>query len=195
MKRFFNIWYLLGIILTLQSCDSGFESLNTDPDAVEEPTPAYLFTLSQLNALNPAVYASDIISSGGFMQQFATYKDVPSLGDRYTWSQGDYPYAYFNTVYPNFVNEIGEVIRAVSDDEGEVNMLSAARIWRVYIFQKITDFYGDVPYSEAGLGYSGSVYTPVYDDQSDIYTDMLNELEESIDAFDSSKDTFGSSDR
>ncbi len=194
MKRFLKIWYLLGIVLTLQSCDSGFENLNTDPDAVEEPTAAYLFTLSQLDALNPEVFCSHVITSGGFMQHFATYKDVPSLGDRYTWSQGNYPYAFFNTVYPNFVNVIGEVIRAVEDDANEVNLLSAARIWRVLVFQQITDFYGDVPYSEAGEGYAENLYTPVYDEQSDIYEDLLNELEESINAFDSSKDTFGSSD-
>jgi hypothetical protein len=178
----------------MQSCDKGFESLNTNPDAVSAVTPEYIFSLSQLDALNPAVFSSHVTSSGGFMQHFATYKDVPSLGDRYTWSQGGYPYDFFNTIYPNAIKEIGEVIRAVSNDPEKVNMLSAARVWRVLMMQQITDFYGDVPYYEAGNGYSESIFTPKYDQQSDIYADMLKELEEAASAFNGSKTTFGTSD-
>ncbi len=185
---------LLMVAFTFQSCDEGFESLNTNPDAVSEITPEFMFTLSQLDALNAAVFSAYITSTGGFMQHYATYKDVPSLGDRYTWSQGGYPYDFFNTIYPNAIKEIGEVIRAVADDPELVNMYAAARVWRVLIMQQLTDFYGDIPYSEAGKGYSETIYTPKYDSQSDIYADMLNELEEAANAFTGSKETFGSSD-
>ena len=195
MKRYLAIFYaVLLFTFVLQSCDNGFESMNTNPDAVSEVTPGYIFTLSQLDALNPAVFSSHVTTSGGFMQHFATYKDVPSLGDRYTWSQGGYPYDFFSTIYPNAVKEIGEVIRAVSNEPENVNMLSAARVWRVLMMQQITDFYGDVPYSEAGKGYSETIYTPKYDKQSDIYADMLKELDEAASSFDASKATFGTSD-
>jgi len=192
IRLFGAVGFLFAFLLT--SCDNGFESLNTNPDAVSEVTPEYMFTLSQLDALNAAVFSSHVTTSGGFMQHFATYKDVPSLGDRYTWSQGDYPYAFFNTIYPNAIKEIGEVIRAVSDDPELVNLYAAARVWRVLIMQQITDMYGDVPYSEAGKGYSETIYTPQYDDQSDIYADMLNELSEAANSFTSEKETFGSAD-
>ena len=195
MKRYLAIFYAVLIFtLVLQSCDNGFESLNTNPDAVSDVTPGYIFSLSQLDVLNPAVFSSHVTTSGGFMQHFATYKDVPSLGDRYTWSQGGYPYDFFNTIYPNGVKEIGEVIRAVSNDSKNINMLSAARVWRVLMMQQITDFYGDVPYSEAGKGYSETILTPKYDEQSAIYADMLNELDLAANSFDASKATFGTSD-
>ncbi len=195
-RKYFRFLFFFTVAFTLafQSCDDGFESLNTNPDAVSEVTPEYMFTLSQLDGLNAAVFSSHVTSTGGFMQHFATYKDVPSLGDRYTWSQGGYPYDFFNTIYPNAIKEIGEVIRAVADDPDLVNQYAAARVWRILIMQQLTDFYGDVPYSEAGKGYSETIYTPKYDSQEDIYADMLNELEVAANAFSSDKETFGSAD-
>jgi hypothetical protein len=59
-----------------------------------------------------------------------------------------------------------------------VNSLSIARILRVLQISIITDLYGDVPYSDAGLGYLKLNYSPKYDAQKDIYADMLKELTE-----------------
>jgi hypothetical protein len=46
------------------------------------------------------------------------------------------------------------VIKAVKDDPAKVNMYAVARIWRAYCFSRITDVYGDVPYTQAGQGYN-----------------------------------------
>ncbi|MBT34583.1 MAG: SusD/RagB family nutrient-binding outer membrane lipoprotein [Thalassobius sp.] len=196
MKNLFKIIYSLLAVLFigLQSCDEGFEELNNNPDAVNEPTAEYIFTKAQLDAIDCQYYATNVICAGGFMQHFATYKDVPSLGDRYTWSQGGYPYDYFNGIFPNAVNEIAEVIKAVEEDPEQVNLLSIARIWKVYVMHKITDLYGDIPYSEAAMGYTSTIYTPKYDEQSSIYTDLLSELEEAVLALDDSKASFGDAD-
>src|SRR5690606_6834309 len=90
--------------------------------------------------------------------------------------------------------EIQEIIGATSENPEDVNKLSAARIWRAYIFHHITDLYGDVPYTESGKGTSDKIYTPKYDEQSFIYQDMLKELEEAATALDPAKPTFGSAD-
>jgi hypothetical protein len=55
--------------------------------------------------------------------------------------------------------------------------MGIARIWRVFIYHRLTDLYGDIPYSEAGKGYIEGILKPVYDAQQDIYMDMLAELE------------------
>jgi hypothetical protein len=49
--------------------------------------------------------------------------------------------------------------------------------FRVLLFSFMTDYYGDVYYSEALKGREGILY-PVYDKQSDIYTGLLKELDE-----------------
>src|SRR4030042_4887889 len=58
-------------------------------------------------------------------------------------------------------------------------LYAAARIFRVWDFQQLTDVFGDIPYSEALLGnVAGATVFPKYDSQESIYMDMLNELEE-----------------
>ena len=50
----------------------------------------------------------------------------------------------------------------------------------------LTDDYGDIPYFEAGAGYNGHIFYPKYDQQEDIYTDIINELTEAAAALDES---------
>lgn len=68
-----------------------------------------------------------------------------------------------------------------------VNQIAAARIMLVYIYQLATELWGDVPYwSYAGTNVTfqanklktEGIDQPVYAAQSDIYPDMLNELDE-----------------
>jgi hypothetical protein len=49
--------------------------------------------------------------------------------------------------------------------------------FRVLMFSFMTDYYGDVYYSQALKGREGILY-PLYDKQSDIYTGLLNELDD-----------------
>ena len=184
---------MLGILaITVMSCDKGLEALNENPDAYGEIIPEYLFSKAQLDAVDVSYFGTAALTIGGSMQQFATYKEVPAAGDKY-FNNG-YSKGYFTTVYPNAVNEIQEVIKALTDNPDDVNKLSIARIWRAYIFHHITDLYGDIPYTEAGKGVSDQIYTPKYDEQSAIYADMLKELDEAAIALDASKVSFGSSD-
>lgn len=173
----------------LQSCDNGFDDLNTNPDASPKVVPEFMFSKAQYDA------AGDMLMGTiGAMQYTTSFNEVGGFGSKYIFLQGSAPYAVFNNAYPKEVNEIGEVIRAVSDDPADINKLAAARIWRVYCFHRITDLYGDVPYSEAGLGYAESIFKPKYDQQSEIYDDMLKELESAAASFDAALPMFGASD-
>ncbi len=193
-----NFYKIIGVALVFMaivinvSCDDGLEELNQNPDAYDDIVPEFLFTKAQLDAVDVSYFGTAALTIGGSMQHFATYKEVPAAGDKY-FNDG-YSKNYFTTVYPNAVNEIQEVVNAVSEDPENINKLSVARIWRVFIFHRITDLYGDIPYTEAGKGVSEQIYTPKYDEQSFIYADMLKELEEAANAFDPTKATFGSAD-
>ncbi|WP_440132853.1 SusD/RagB family nutrient-binding outer membrane lipoprotein [Chitinophaga sancti] len=192
MRFNFLIYTAIAATLTMQSCDKGFEDMNVNPDASTNIVPEYMFSKSLLDALNNSWFATDVLACSGSMQQFATYKDVPGIGDKYYFQQGTYPYDFFTTGYPNAVNEISTVINAL--DASETNKLSISRIWRAFIMSRLTDLYGDIPYSEAAKGYTGNVFTPKYDAQQAIYADMLKELDESATALDASKATFGPGD-
>ncbi len=174
---------------TLQSCDKGFEELNTNPDASPKIVPEYVFSKAQYDAVGDM-----LMGTIGAMQYTTSFNEVGGFGSKYIFLQGTAPSVVFSNAYPKEINEIGEVIRAVSSDPKNVNKLAAARIWRVYCFHRVTDLYGDVPYTAAGMGYVENIFKPPYDAQSDIYTDMLNELDEAARSFDAAQPTFGASD-
>lgn len=176
-------------LVWLQSCQNDFEEINTNPDASSVIRPDYVFTKAQYDAVG-----NMITGLQGTMQYTTSYNDVASWGSKYIFNQGTAPYTVFSNAYPNEINEIGEVIRALATDPAQVNKLAVAKIWRAYAFSKITDLYGDIPYTQAALGYTESVFKPKYDAQKDIYADMLSELEKAIALFDASKTTFGAAD-
>lgn len=69
-------------------------------------------------------------------------------------------------------------------------MVGVALVLRSYIGALLTDIYGDVPYSQAGminLQGSNFDYTVQYDRQEDIYSDLLRSLEEANECFNRAK--------
>lgn len=58
------------------------------------------------------------------------------------------------------------------------NQIAVARILKAFYFLNLTDRYGDIPYSQALQG--DAAYSPVYDKQQDIYTNLFKELTEAV---------------
>jgi hypothetical protein len=190
MKRHFSeIIFAILSCIALSSCDKGFKEMNTNPNASPVVNPSFTFTKAQLDgALN------SLILLQGTMQYTTSFNDVAGFGAKYVLSQSSASYAAFTNAYPKEVNEIISVISTVKDDPAQTNLLAASRIWKAYIFSRLTDLYGDIPYSQAGKGYTDAIYKPVYDTQQSIYADLLKELDESAISLDASKITFGAAD-
>lgn len=196
MKRLRYLILPFVVLFSLAACDdfsTSLTDLNKNPDAYEEVIPGYLFTNSQLvgvayNFTDGADGQHYIVAQA--MQQFATHSEVRGTGDKYfNESMARSHWAVYNTALAD--NE--RVIQKVKDDPQLVNMLSAARIWKVYLFHIVTDIHGDVPYFEALKSIDG-LLRPKYDTQEAIYGDLLKELEEAIAAFNPALPTFGTSD-
>jgi hypothetical protein len=198
MNMKLHISALLGLsILAQTSCTKNFVAENTNPDAVAAPIPAYVFTKALYDGMGNAsgTYGgSTMYLLQGTMQYTTSYNDVAGFGSKYVAAQVQQTFATFNAAYPDEINELGIVIKAVKNDPAKVNMLATARIWRVFCFSRVTDLYGDIPYFQAGLGYDSSLYTPAYDAQQTIYADMLSELDAAAQSLDASKPTFAAAD-
>ncbi|NEU68011.1 SusD/RagB family nutrient-binding outer membrane lipoprotein [Spirosoma agri] len=188
-NRFHTFAYCLVALFALQSCDKGLEELNVNPDASSVASPDFVFTKAQYDAVGNVITGLQ-----GTMQYTTSYNDVASWGSKYIFNQGTAPYTVFSNAYPNEINEIGEVIRGLEKDPALVNKLAIAKIWRAYSFAKVTDLYGDIPYTQAAQGYTQSVFKPTYDAQKDVYANLLSELEKAVALFDASKSTFGAAD-
>ncbi len=90
--------------------------------------------------------------------------------------------------YPNEILNIADAVNRSKDDPKKQNLHNICRIMKVYVFARLTDLYGDIPYSEASAGYSKGIVHPKYDKQADIYDDFFKELTEASSALDPSKD-------
>jgi hypothetical protein len=192
MKKYFILKLTLLLFIaciSLQGCNKNFEAINTNPNTSANPTPAFIFTKAQLDG------AGDVqVLLQGTMQYTTSYNDVAGFGAKYVLSQSSQSWVVFNSAYTKEINEISQVIAAVSTDANLVNQLAAARIWRAYCFSRITDLYGDIPYSQAAKGYTNTIYMPAYDEQKNIYADILKELNEAATSFSAGKPTFSAAD-
>ncbi|HEY0177818.1 MAG TPA: SusD/RagB family nutrient-binding outer membrane lipoprotein [Pedobacter sp.] len=190
MKRHFSkITFAVLCCLALSSCDKGFKEMNTNPNSSPVVNPAFTFTKAQLDGA-----ANALILLQGTMQYTTSYNDVAGFGAKYVLSQSSASYAAFTNAYPKEVNEIISVINTVKADPAQVNLLASSRIWKAYIFSRLTDLYGDIPYFQAGKGFTDAIYKPVYDTQQSIYADLLKELDESATSLDASKGNVGAAD-
>ncbi|PSR55712.1 SusD/RagB family nutrient-binding outer membrane lipoprotein [Adhaeribacter arboris] len=171
------------------ACDDGFEEMNVNPNAYEKVVPEFMFSKALYDGARNRLGGAD-----GAMQYTTSFNEVAGFGSKYIFLQGSAPYGVFTSAYTNEIQEITDVILSIQDDPINANKLATARIWRAYSYHRVTDLYGDIPYSQAGLGYREGILKPKYDKQEDIYKDLLKELEEATSQFDAAKPTFGAAD-
>ncbi|CAN5570709.1 SusD/RagB family nutrient-binding outer membrane lipoprotein [soil metagenome] len=189
-----KIGVIAAMLLTSISCDDGFEEMNIDPNAYTEPVIGNLFTFSIVRTAGTGVPDRNrvmIKHVSGLMQYMATLQTF-WYGEKYIYHDqgGD----FFNTAYNIHLKELQQIFPYVEDDPEKINHNAMARIWRVFILHRVTDVYGDIPYSEAGKGFTEGIFKPKYDRQSLIYADMLKELEEAAAQLDPGKSSFGPAD-
>lgn len=197
-SRYTALAALAAAVLFFSACEAGFEDMNTDPTQASTITPDYLFSTIEL-AMTGSGYMqwrNNLIYPSAMMQQLTnTYYS----GEKYTENQ-QWMTALWGTYYGQFgkyravVPTLQDLISTYQDDPAMVNKVAAARIMRVYAFHRLTDTYGDIPYFEAGKGYLEGIVQPKYTPQSEIYADMLKELEESVAAFDPARPMYTTAD-
>ena len=186
--RFSNkLWLLLPAlcgVLVLTSCDSvDFGNINEDNDAVNEPSTEGLlsgamnrfFTLAGRNYhVRPLLYMQ-------YMSQ-----NVYTTEQRYGQSPQPWSGYYVQTlsnlqqvVDINTAEEVGPATRAYG---APVNQTGVAELMSVFIWKRLTNTWGPVPYTEA-LG-AGDNLTVPYTDQETIYKDLIERAKAARDMLD-----------
>jgi hypothetical protein len=213
MKKKIFLAASVSIALLGSGCKKNFVSINTNPNAVSagEENYASLLTNSQLvtsgnsdgNAYEDwrgnLIYASCMIqhlsSTTGYWEGDKYFDNAGYLSSY--WDQDFGPQSSgANNENSNSapVTNLVDVVYNTKNDPAQVNLYNIARIFKVYLFQRLTDMYGDIPYSQAGMGYIAGITEPVYDKQQVIYTDMLNQLDSAAAALSTSAATPGAAD-
>ncbi|HLU93406.1 MAG TPA: SusD/RagB family nutrient-binding outer membrane lipoprotein [Membranihabitans sp.] len=184
----------LGILTINVSCDKNFEEVNTDPNAVTSDRfhPGYLFTTAQMQtALSGEHVGGNMYYCEAFVQHFASLSNVGIFnwhGDKYVLHQGNND-ALWRSTY-TIGKLVEEVIQLSKDNPDYRNLYNMGQIWKAFVYHRLTDLYGDAPYSEAGLGYYEGIYKPKYDSQEEIYDQMLRQLDAAVNDLNSSGNNF-----
>lgn len=177
--------YILGlaILLSATGCDKNFEKINTNPVLPATLDPAYLLAQAELNAS----WGSSTLTYQGAIVRHTMHPFLGVLaGGNVNQKNPAVERALWDQYYP-LVRNLVDIIDKTADDSARQNLYHMARIWKAYIFQVLTDTYGDIPYSQAGQGFLESQYFPVYDPQQEIYKSLLKEVDEATGSLDAAK--------
>ncbi|MBC9934827.1 SusD/RagB family nutrient-binding outer membrane lipoprotein [Chitinophaga qingshengii] len=169
-----KIFLLLAIVL-LASCRKELERINKNPNEPTTVQPDYLLS-NGIKANVDTYWGPDAAMDGSLLYVQYWSKIQYTDADRYIAGA-----AGTQTVWSNFYAQGIEdftTLAQLGDSLHNPNYKAVAIIMRSWIFQQLTDLYGDIPYKQAGQ--IASYLTPVYDSQKDVYTGLLTELKGAV---------------
>ncbi|MCV9930232.1 SusD/RagB family nutrient-binding outer membrane lipoprotein [Flavobacterium sp. LS1R49] len=176
--------YALGAILLLTTIncadDELFSDTNTNPEAFVSIDPAIQITGVEagLSGAWFEQWRANLIYGEGLIQHLAGSWPTTTFGSFYA-ANAEYQSALWTSNYGGgIVRNLVDVLEKTNGKAEYSNQNAVAKVLKVMVFQRLTDLYGDVPYSEAGLGYYQKIFYPKYDNQKDIYTNFFKLLDE-----------------
>ena len=185
---------LIGALMTTASCSGEMDEKHENPDAFTKTKIEYLFAQGAVNTLvidYGDTYTYNFNLLGIIMQTTATQegKDRINTYQNYSDDWRRWDNYYINRM--NTLTEIDKVYASLSPEEqGEYKIyVMANKVLKAYNTAMATDFFGNMPYSEAFTARNpvyntgDVIFRPKYDKQQDIYYSILADLEEAGDYF------------
>ncbi len=195
MKNILKIGFFCSMMFISQSCDKDkLAELNVNKNAVTDIDPNYLLATATLriggeyentraNMLYAATMVQHTSSNAGYFS-----------GDKYTYN-AQYSGAYMERHFTDVIRLYSEVIRNTKTDAALVNTNAIATILRAYDMHRMTDLYGDIPYTQAGYGLEDQEnWFPKYENQKDVYAAIVKDVKAARDKLSASAKSVGSQD-
>ncbi|MCI5082568.1 MAG: SusD/RagB family nutrient-binding outer membrane lipoprotein [Saprospiraceae bacterium] len=169
-NKFFSILLFALALIAFSACET-FDVSNENPDVATsiDNNPELLLTGIERDAVNRMVGAS--WSEGNLMAQYGA-RIVFTSFDLFDWGDqsGAWDRLYLSIRDAKALEEI-----AINNSNGSYEAVSL--ILQSWMFQILTDMWGDVPFSSAALANAEEpVFGPAYDAQEDIYNSLLENL-------------------
>lgn len=182
----------IGIALVVgslfSSCTDDFEEINTNPNLPAVASSETLLAGVEYNTFAEPRYVSwrgNLLFSSQFANQFTT--NVTGSW----WAGADfygYNVGWTDAVFDQSYKKSGLNLRNLLinyEEIGDQNGQAMVKIMMSLFHQKMTDVFGDIPYSDVIVS-SLEVEPPLYDTQSDIYRGILGDLKTQMNAIGSS---------
>lgn len=167
MKKAYLSTAILLLGLNFTSCNDELEEINKNPNATENPQPAYLLSAVEYHAAS--LYWGDATSYNStllWVQHWAKIQYTEP--DCYNVTNTSFT-STWNTAYASLLTDLNTIQQSELANQ---NYRAVAQVLRAWTFLQLTNLYGDIPYTE----YAESV-TPAYDSQEDVLRGLLSELE------------------
>ncbi|THH41093.1 SusD/RagB family nutrient-binding outer membrane lipoprotein [Neolewinella litorea] len=181
MNRIFLACLLL---IGFTACTDQFEEINTNPNSPVEVPTSYLITQAE-RSLVDLVLGEGFAGVGTYGSHYiqhlsqTQYTDVTRYDDVRTSFYGFYTGGLEDLENVILLNTNEETKGSVSASGPNANQIALAKIMQSWAFLSMTDFWGDIPYSEALKGLEN--LNPRYDEQEMIYRGAVNTLVEAGD--------------
>ncbi|MEO5999085.1 MAG: SusD/RagB family nutrient-binding outer membrane lipoprotein [Chitinophagaceae bacterium] len=192
VKNYF--FCLMAASMLLVGCEKDFDETNIN--RVDPITLDAQFVMN--NAIILTTYPDNFQTLGmlcynfPIVQQIVTPFGSSLSGGNYNIFNPSNTNLVWVNFYRNVLKQNLDVIEKTKAKPELSNLYNEARIWKAHAFMIITDTYGDVPYFDAGKGFTSTIIQPKYDRQELIYKDILKELDEASAALDPAKATTSS---
>jgi hypothetical protein len=190
---------LLSALAVIGSCKKDFENINNDPNNPKDVPNSFYLAGAERGIMDNTC---DYWWGGQVGNQLAEYwsSNQYTSESRYnfrTQITNNY-WGYFytgglndETIIVGGLYELQKIINNCKSDPNKsspyglpANQIAVATILKVWLFQNMTDTWGDIPYSEA-LN-PDLTRAPKYDRQSAIYSGLLSELNSALSSIDPS---------
>lgn len=167
--------------LCTTSCTS-FDELNTDPTRMDEVNPGTL--------LNPILYETSVYNwklynnyTYDLMQCAVSTSSTNGVGWWYmTDSQGDGTWTTFYK-WINNAKEMTRLTKKLPEASKQPNYDAISLTLQSWLYQILTDAFGDVPMSEACSADEG-ILAPKFDTQQQVYRQIIDNLKTANELFD-----------
>lgn len=185
-KRF--LYSCLVIAASLTACNKKLDEVNTDPYKTTAALFNPNFLMSQAQFQFSQTGYDQLLFQSMWIQGLSSTYDYYANGDKYVLrgSGNGYYSRTWNRGY-GALTLVDEMKNLVTGNAAYTNLNNCGTILRVLFMQRITDLYGDAPYSQEGQAKSAGITTPVFDKQQAIYTAMLTQLDAATTALDATK--------
>lgn len=177
MKTIKYFLFCLAMVSCTVGCEKDFEEINTneiDPTSVD---PVSLFN----NAIIGTSFATGQLKyDAAIVQHIVTPNSGLLTGGNHNQDNRFASSEVWDDYYETVIKHTGNLISTLADRPEHSNLYNMTRIIQAYSFMVLTDSYGDIPYFEAGAGFSNQILLPKYDPQSEIYPDLILQVQDAV---------------
>ena len=157
----------------LPSCTKDYPAINSDPSKVTEITAGelpFLFTKALQGAFTS--YQTDQNLFADLYAQYYANTSVNFATDRLAVQ-----HAWLNSVYTVAYSGVMPQLQVIMQKaEPTTPEYALSNIWWVFAFHRITDYFGPIPYFQAGTGQRDVAYDPM----DKIYDDFFKRLQSAV---------------